>query len=78
MCRMSFTEDTKKYNRLKKITLLVPVLIKINSVSANFYNTRPSLISNNEIYRHWLYAEDSSMTYVIYIHQILSFGRVPL
>ena len=29
------------------LTLLGPVLIKINTVSANSYNTRPSLILNN-------------------------------
>jgi hypothetical protein len=52
------------------------MLIKINIVWANFNNTRSSLISNitNGIYRPWLPAEASAMTYVIY--KIDSFSKM--
>jgi hypothetical protein len=34
-------------DEIYKLPLLGPMLIKINTVSANFNNTRPSLILNN-------------------------------
>ena len=55
-------QKTNKLEHVEALTLLGLGLIKINDVSANFNNLRPSLISNNRIYK--------TLTYVMYIYNI--------